>query len=37
MNKKRRRIKVTIKFSEDIDCKCRDTKICIEENLKKMT
>ena len=33
MNKK---VKVTINFTDNIDCICPDTKIYIEENLKKM-
>ena len=33
MNKK---VKVTINFTDNIDCICPDTKSYIEENLKKM-
>ena len=34
MNKK---VKVTINFTDNIDCICPDTKIYIEENLKEKT
>ena len=34
MNKK---LKVTINFIDNIDCKCPDTTIYIEDNLKEKT